>query len=195
MALPTLFLTIAKIFNFSHSRGLTDACAFISYKSRDTTSSAMNTQNIVPRQINLHFPNHAHTHTLTCTALISIGDHSPWVVQSTASGGGTRAAAAEVATGGNSDSKQRQQAALATAQTTGSGHQAAGANPDSKQRQQQQQAAAPATGSGDDRPGAAKTALESAATGTILLDVTKTLSILNTIYLNTHSSKLYSLTV
>ena len=188
MALPTLFLTITKIFNFSHSRGLTDACAFISYKSRDTTSSAMNTQNIVPRQINLHFPNHAHTHTLTCTALISIGDHSPWVVQSTASGGGTRAAAAEVATGGNSDSKQRQQAALATAQTTGSGHQAAGANPDSKQRQQQQQAAATATGSVNSSrrqhrqlaaasmgPGAAKTALASAATGTILLDVTKTL--------------------
>ena len=96
----------------------------------------------------------------------------------------TRKAAADVATGGNSDSKQRQQAALATAQTTGSGHQAAGANTDSKQRQQQQQAAAPSIGSVNNSsrrqhrqlaapsmgPGAAKT-----ATGTILLDVTKTL--------------------
>jgi len=135
MALPTLFLTITKVFNLSLSRGLTVAYAFIEHAKFFSYFIYVKGHDFICNQnpeyrteINLHFPNHAHTHTLTCTVLIiSIADHSPWV---------SNQRQAEEATGGNSDSKQRQQAALATAQTIGSGHQAAGGNPDSKQRQQ-----------------------------------------------------------
>jgi len=74
----------------------------ISNTSRDTTLFATSTHNIVPRYINLHFPNSTHILSLTWTLflIISTAYHSPWVATATATGGG----------GGSTGSGQQQAA-------------------------------------------------------------------------------------